>query len=451
MLKLAVLAGAGAMLASTSTGSAQSADALIDKLVEKGVLSVKEANELREEADKNFTQAYSVKSGMPEWVTSLKFNGDFRGRFEGFYSDNDDYVDRNRWRYRARFGMTATLLEGFEIGLRLGSGDIDSYPTAGVDPISNNQTFSNNGSKKGIFLDLAYGKWTPWNGPKGSASMALGKIENPFVFSDLVFDADYTPEGLGMQFGYNLADNHALKANLGGFALDEIGASTEDPYLLGAQIRAESTWSQHVASSAGVGVVGITAEERLANTSVPNINIGNTRTAAGAPTYDFNPIVADASLTYSLESAPLYTGAFPVRVGGDYLYNGGAPDAADNYGWSAGITFGKAGKRKTWEVGYTYKWLGANAWWEEMTDSDYGAYWKAPLANAGAGKTAADYYAGTNVRGHVVKLSYSPYDFLTLSAKWFYTELIDESVLGAAAPEGTTSMHRVQIDAVLKF
>jgi hypothetical protein len=159
--------------------------------------------------------------------------------------------------------------------------------------------------------------------------------------------------------------------------------------------------------------------------------------------------VADASLTYNLESAPLYTGAFPIRIGGDYIYNGGAPDTADNYGWSAGITFGKAGKRKTWELGYTYKWLGANAWWEEMTDSDFGAYWKSAPVNSG--KATADYYAGTNVRGHVVKLSYSPYDFLTLSAKWFYTDLIDESLLGAGAPAGSTSAHRVQIDAVLKF
>jgi hypothetical protein len=86
-----------------------------------------------------------------------------------------------------------------------------------------------------------------------------------------------------------------------------------------------------------------------------------------------------------------------------------------------------------------------------MTDSDFGAYWKAPLANAGAGKTTADFYAVTNVRGHVVKLTYSPYDVLTLSAKWIYPELIDELVLGAAAPEGSTSIHRVQVDAVLKF
>ena len=60
---------AAGMLASTACAgnvNAQSADALIDKLVEKGVLTVKEANELREETEKNFNQAYSVKSGMPD-------------------------------------------------------------------------------------------------------------------------------------------------------------------------------------------------------------------------------------------------------------------------------------------------------------------------------------------------------------------------------------------------
>src|SRR6266478_2490673 len=78
---------------------AQSSDALIDKLVEKGILTVKEANDLREETEKNFTQAYSVKSGMPECVSALKFNGDFRGRYEGHYSDNPAFVDRHRLRY----------------------------------------------------------------------------------------------------------------------------------------------------------------------------------------------------------------------------------------------------------------------------------------------------------------------------------------------------------------
>src|SRR5882762_11282054 len=86
---------------------AQSADALIDKLVEKGILTVKEANDLREDTDKNFSQAYSVKSGMPEWVSALKFNGDFRGRFEQNNADNPAYFTRNRFRYRVQIGRAS--------------------------------------------------------------------------------------------------------------------------------------------------------------------------------------------------------------------------------------------------------------------------------------------------------------------------------------------------------
>src|SRR5690349_17094192 len=71
----------------TYQSQAQSADALINKLVEKGVLTVKEGNELREETEKNFNDAYATKSGMPEWVQQLKFSGDVRTRYEGFYSD----------------------------------------------------------------------------------------------------------------------------------------------------------------------------------------------------------------------------------------------------------------------------------------------------------------------------------------------------------------------------
>src|SRR2546422_7839756 len=108
--------GVVAALTLGASGHAQSSDALIDKLVDKGILTVKEAQELREEADKGFTQAYAVKSGMPEWVTALKFNGDFRARYEGHYVDNPAFVDRHRFRYRARFGATASLLDNFEIG-----------------------------------------------------------------------------------------------------------------------------------------------------------------------------------------------------------------------------------------------------------------------------------------------------------------------------------------------
>ena len=63
---LALAAVAGYVI----NGQAQSVDSLLDKLVDKGVLTVTEAKELREEVDKDFDKAYSAKSGMPEWVTA---------------------------------------------------------------------------------------------------------------------------------------------------------------------------------------------------------------------------------------------------------------------------------------------------------------------------------------------------------------------------------------------
>ena len=133
--KITAVVGAVALLANTGHVSAQSADALIDKLVSKGVLTVKEANDLRDEADKNFTTALQTKNGMSDWVQALKFNGDLRARYEAFNTDNSKFVDRQRLRYRMRFGVVAQMTDNIEAGFKLTSSD----PVSGFggDPISN--------------------------------------------------------------------------------------------------------------------------------------------------------------------------------------------------------------------------------------------------------------------------------------------------------------------------
>lgn len=456
-----LLLGVGMIAATGPLARAQSADALIDKLVEKGILTVKEANDLREEADKDFSKAYSVKSGMPEWVTSLKINGDLRGRFEGFYADNPAFVDRSRWRYRLRFGATANLMDNFEVGLRLGSGDLDNASSlvSGSDPISNNQTLQNNASKKGIFLDLAYGKWTPIHTPELTGTFIGGKMENPFQFSDMLFDNDYTPEGLAQQFGYNLSSRHTLRLNLGEFVLDELSGDVDDPYLFGGQLRLESVWNPRITTSAGIGFLTILNEELLASSAVPDINAGNLRNtrvttnsdgsktvALTSPQRGYDTLVADAALTYTLDAFPLYTGAFPIKVFGEYLHNSAAGDR--DQGYQVGVTFGKSGKRRTWELTYRYKVLEGDAWWEELTDSDFGAYYANSPASTlpQARNSKSGYWAGTNVRGHVLKAAYSPVDPLTLSVTWFATDLIEEYKAGT-----DSQMNRIQVDAALKF
>jgi hypothetical protein len=440
-------AGALASIALGTSVQGQSADALIDKLVEKGILTVKEANELREETDKGFTQAYQVKSGMPDWVTSFKINGDFRGRFEDFFADNPAFVDRTRFRYRLRFGAVATIKDDFEVGFRFTSSEATGGGSFGGDPISGNTTLTGNASKKFVYIDQAYAKWSALHTPDWNGSLTVGKMESPFGFSDMVFDPDYTPEGAAAQVGYSVNDRHSLKLVTGGFLLREIGGSSSDAWMFGSQARWDATWQKKLSSSLGLAILSIANPDNLGNniaagtSTVPNQNLGNTRNPAGNLFYDFNPIVADASVTFTVDSFPLYTGAFPIKVGGEYMNNAAA--SGDHRGYSLGATLGKAGKKKTYELSYTYKYLGADAWYEEIVDSDFGAFYQTAQPNSGAG---AGYAAGTNTKGHIVKLSYSPSDALTLTAKWFRTELIRP-----VPADSDSMMNRVQVDASIKF
>jgi hypothetical protein len=435
---LLIITGALAGFGLAPSSNAQSSDALIDKLVEKGILNVKEANALREDADKDFNKAYSVKSGMPDWVQALKFNGDLRLRYDGIFTDNPAFVDRNRFRYRLRFGAVAAMTDNLEIGMRLISGEKNSGFDSN-DPISGNATFNDNASKKLIGIDLVYGKWSPLNTPHWTAAFTGGKMENPFVVSDIVFDPDYTPEGLGEQFGYSINDKHALRLNLGQFVLDEFSSKAEDPFLTGAQIRWDALWTPKIQTTLGLSGYMISGTETLTSANVPDIGRGNTRNAKGALVNDFNPVVVDVSATYNLDSAPYYTGAFPIRVGGTYLNNPAAKNK--NTASEVGITFGKAGKRNTWEIGYRYKTLEADSWYEELVDSDTGAFYqKAPPGGS------SGYGPGTNLRGHWIRAAWSPYDALTFSATCYLFSLIDE------VPRGSDSAaRRVQVDASWKF
>jgi hypothetical protein len=450
----AAAAGTVAALACVNQASAQSADALIDKLVEKGIINQTEAKQLREESDKAFTHAYQAKSGLPDWVTALKVNGDFRGRFDALQG-MDTTSDRQRFRYRARLGVTALMWDNFEAGMRLTSSDpVGSY---GGDPISGNTTFQDNGSKKFVYFDLAYGKWTPVNTYSFRDTVGIGKMENPLSFSEMVFDADYTPEGAMNQFTYTVNDFQAIKFNSLAAMLEEIGSSSHDAFMYGLQLQWDGIWLQKegrkvIESSLGVGFLNIQNPDNLGNLDVPNVNVGNTRDATtGDLVYYYNPIIANASLTYTFESFPMYSGFFPIKIAGEYINNPAAP--SQNAGWWAGVTFGKAGKRRTWELAYKYKHLEGDAWYEEVVDSDFGAYYGStpggPTGNltTGWGKEGkGGYYAGTNAKGHIVKLSYSPYDPCTLSAAFALTDLVE---VGPYGPSGTVG--RLIVDAVLKF
>ncbi len=434
-----------AALTLVQPGQAQSADALLDKLVEKGVLTSKEAKELREETDAGPAKSYQVKSGIPDWVNSLKISGDLRGRFEAFYASpedadgNDLFKDRARFRYRARLGAVATLLDNFEAGIRLTS----SEPNEGFggDPISGNTTWANNGSYKFVYIDRAYGKWSPTWGAV-ALSTTIGKMENPFMISDLVFDADYSPEGIAQTLAFNINDQHSLKFTAAGFVLDEVSGDSDDPHLLGASLRWDSKFTPALQLSAGISGFLIDNEEFLADGDVPNVGRGNSRTG-GELTAQFNPIVADLGITFNVPEFPMYNGPFPIRVGGEYMENLAEEDR--NQGFAFGASFGKSGKKGLWDLSYRYKYQAANYWYEEFPDSDFGVLRPTVV---GGELDAVSYASGTNLRGHIFRASYSPSDAMTLGLTYFLTDLIGS---GGAPDKDELATGRLQVDAMWRF
>ncbi len=438
----AALAIAGSAALGTSL-HAQSADALIDKLVEKGILNVNEANQLREESDKEFSKAYSAKSGMPEWVTALKINGDFRGRVEHFSADDSLFTSRTRFRYRARVGITATLAEDFEVGVRLTSADVSNG--LGGNPISANSTFQNGATRKAVYFDAAYAKWNPIHNGTWNASTVIGKMDNQFLVSPMVFDPDYQPEGAAAQIAYSINDTQSIRAIGAYYALNELNqislpgvvSPSHDPSLFGGQMLWESKWSKKLESTVGVGVFALGSKDNLDNAAtLPNVNDGNTRNGAGQLIYNYNPVVVSGAVVYKLDSFPMYDGAFPIKLGGEYMNNPGAP--TQNVGYNAGVTFGKSGEKGKWEISYRYQVLGADAWYEEVVDDDNGAFYQKALGGSGFANAVGGfgYRGGTNVKGHLVTMRYSITDSLTFVFTYYLNTLVLPNPAGSTSAAG---------------
>ena len=462
----AVLAGL-ALAAASGQVHAQSADALIDKLVDKGILSEKEAQDLRDDADKNFTTAFQSKMGMPDWVSGYKLSGDMRGRFEQYTSENPSQTDRVRFRYRLRVGLVVNMFNNLEVGFRLASGDPISSGGSG-NPLSDSSTFQNNFSKKSVYIDAAYGKWTPINKDGWLTSVTVGKLDSPFSVTPMVLDVDLTPEGVAVQTSHDINDKHSVSLNGAVFVLENQSLNTspgvsQSAYMWGGQFLWNAKWTPKFSTTAGLAAFNIQNPQQLnTGNNSPLINLGNTRApfvqtgfgGSTTTTYElqdgFSPVVADLSATYLLDTFPFYSGAFPVTFTGEFMNN--VATAHNNYGYWAGVKFGKSGTKRTWDISYRYEYLQSDAWFDQLVDDDNVAY--VPGQDLGAGGVGPGLFGGTNIKGHLVTFNYSFTDSLTFSLTCYINSLISLNNVSATPlvpNSGNSSAIHVMADMNWKF
>jgi hypothetical protein len=307
---------------------------------------------------------------------ALRFAGDFRYRHETINEETE--VERNRHRFRARFGVTADVTDKVRLGLQLASGTDD--------PISANQSLDTGFNRKQIGIDRAFFSWAPTE----ELTFTGGKFANPFFRPGnhhLIYDSDLNPEGLALRYARgNWFVNYA------GLWVEERSAAN-DSILLGGQFGFRHTLDNGVRLTTGASYYDY-LEMQGRTPFWDGEPAGNRVNAAGNYLNDFN-------LTELFAELNLKAGERPVTVFADYVVNGEA-DGADT-GFALGASLGEVAKQGDWRVGYIYQDLEADAVVGTFTDSDWAG-------------------GGTDGKGHVVEFNYGFRDRLVFGLRYFLNE-----------------------------
>ncbi|HET8705277.1 MAG TPA: putative porin, partial [Pseudomonadales bacterium] len=221
------------------------------------------------------TQAWGVPGTLPGWIDSIKFKTDFRLRAESstfgripedqIVSGSSYYLDynainsarnlvdsfqylrvlneedeRDRLRYRARLQMDTKINPSWKTSFRISTGGAN-------DPVSTNQTLGAYGKRSNIMMDQAFIKYDGLDADRYNwFTFTGGRMANPFVSTDLVWDADLAFDGVAATYRFDISSsgdllemndrNRTLFVTVGAFPLQEYEFSTQDKWLYAGQV-----------------------------------------------------------------------------------------------------------------------------------------------------------------------------------------------------------------------
>jgi hypothetical protein len=339
-------------------------DILLDKLVEKGVVSPLDAQIIRDETSHQVAKeiAQGKSSSIPGWIQKFSLKGDLRTRYQWEEKDNQGVSEeRHRGRIRFRLNASMKVTDGVKVGARL--------VTGGEDPRSTNQTLEDTFSTKGIQLDRAYVNFSPCS----ASTLLLGKFGNPFYSShDLLWDSDLSFEGGAAQYERNIGQNMDLFLNAGFFILDEYKKGS-DPMMYVIQPGMKWKITEDTDFKVGVSyykfsnLKGRTLEHSSGTNSLMDIS-SDPNNPNEVLMYDYNSWGVDTELALNnIFMLP------QIALVGEYVKNTDSDIGSDDKGFLAGIKIG-APKIKApgqWQAFYSYRRLERDAFLDVFPDSDF--------------------------------------------------------------------------------
>ena len=295
-----------------------------------------------------------------DWTDRIDFSGDIRFRYEGI--DEEFEVERNRMRFRSRFGFTATAGDDLKVILRLATG--------GGNPVSTNQSFDDGFSTKDIGVDLAYVDWKISDG----LNFYGGKMKNPLFKAGsvpLVWDSDLTPEGFALRYSSGM-----FFGTVGGFSVEE-RSSSDDSLLYVIQGGLKFPIGENNRLTVGAGYFGYT--NTTGNAAFYNGKAkGNTLDVNDQYVFEYKDTEIFAQLDTRIAD-------WPLQLFAHYAKNNevSSQDTAVAYGAKLGASKDKGQSQFTW----IYQDIEADSVIGTFNDSDFGG-------------------GGTDSRGHILKGKY---------------------------------------------
>ncbi len=395
-------------------------DILINKLVEKRIITQDEAAQLIDEMRKEGAreneaiktvvaeaakeEAKNNKQVLPSWVSSMTLSGDLRVRYQTEDVDNDGKPARNRWRIRLRPGLDAKINDQWKAGFGLATGSDD--------PISTNQTLENEFQSPDIRLDYAYAQYSPTKDIK----IMAGKLKNPlYTTKDLMWDNDARPDGLAATFNFKASDKIGFFITPAYFILEEF-STADDPAMM--VLQPGMTWKINDNVNFKIAL----AYYDFKNVKGSNMSVHsqgtNSTDAGGLWLYDHDSTAFDAELGFKISSFIKYASVF-----GEYVKSYAD---TDNIGWLAGITFGdeKVNESGKWQFTYNYRDIEKDAWVDWLPDSDF-------------------YEGETGTKGSEFEFVFGIAKNVTLGLDYYLNQPIDNPA--------NKDMSLLQADLVIKF
>jgi hypothetical protein len=434
---------------------------VLEETLRKTQEEVKELHRQLDEQRAVSQETQKKAVSLPDWLNRTTLFGDVRYRHEGFYhqprAKGQVVTARTRERVRARLGVRVALTDEISATIRGATGNPN-------DPISHNETLTNDFTRKNFNLDWGYLTFTPGQSfgiRPGAVSITGGKFPlTMFRTDELVFDEDVAPEGLNETFQL-LAQPHGaldqVKLHAFQWTFAEI-ANKQDGWTLGGQVnpslhfgdvQVEAGLAQYwwlnpdliaqalsrnttAFTASGAPVANSNFNSTLVNTNLlvqkkiqPPTTVPGRKPAAFTATTGYQSGFNESNFTLAA-TLPNVVQTRPLRFWADYVYNW---DAAtdDAHGWQSGLRLGQTKVKGDWSLYGFYQQLEQEAVISAFTSSEFGTQ-------------------GTNLEGPGIGIDYQLLNPLTISAKSWFTNFINRP-----AEMNNPTLTRFQLDAVVKF